>query len=218
MRRIRRTYERPFKRWDAVRIKEEKVLLSTYGLKNKKEVWKAKSTVRSLRQMARRLFTSDEGKDELFNRIKHSGFIKGEFGVDDILGLDVENILERRLQTLVYRKGYAQTVGQARQLITHGHIFIEDRVVTIPGYMVNVKQEDKINFNPNSPVAKDDHPIRKTEKPKQKKEKETKEPEKEQAVPKARQEKAQEIEEKKETEVKQENVKEEANKDGGEKA
>ncbi|MBR9680091.1 MAG: 30S ribosomal protein S4 [Candidatus Altiarchaeota archaeon] len=225
MRKIRRTYDRPFKRWDAGRIKEEKVILSTYGLKNKKEVWKAKSTIRSLRQRARQLFTSDKGKDELFKRVKQSGFITGDFGVDDVLGLNVESVLERRLQTLVYRKGYAKTVGQARQLITHGHIFIDDRVVTIPGYMVNTNEDSRIIYNPNSPIAREDHPIKQAEKPESKKSEKIEEPKKEKkdGIPKAKQEKAQEVEEKKEMQVKQkseekqnkEEKKQELKKDGG---
>ena len=219
MRKIRRTYDRPFKRWDAGRIKEEKAIVSTYGLKNKKEVWKAKSTIRSLRQRARQLFTSDKGQEELFKRIKQSGFITSDFGIDDVLGLNVENVLERRLQTLVYRKGFAKTVGQARQLITHGHIFIDDRVVTIPGYMVNINEDSKIIYNPNSPIAREDHPIKQAEKPESKKSEKIEEPAKEKktGIPKAKQEKAQEIEEKKEMQVKQgtDEKKQELKKNGG---
>ena len=168
MRRMRRTYDRPFKRWDALRIKDEKRLISTYGLKNKREIWKAKSMVRSLRQMARKLFTSDEGKEELFRKIKRFGFIRGEFGLDDVLGLTVDSVLERRLQTLVYRKGLAKTPGQARQLIVHGHIFVGDRAVTVPSYLVTVEEENKIKYNPNSAVADKNHPIRAVEKPAEK--------------------------------------------------
>ena len=80
--------------------------------------------------------------------------------LDDVLGLQTKSMLERRLQTIVMRKGYAITPGQARQFIIHGHVAIDDRKVTIPGYIVTRGEEDKIVINPRSPIANDTHPLR----------------------------------------------------------
>ena len=74
--------------------------------------------------------------------------------LDEILGLGVESILERRLQTIVYRKGLAKTIHQARQLIAHGHIAISGQKVRSPGYLVHRDEEDLIDYAPTSPFAK----------------------------------------------------------------
>ena len=81
-------------------------------------------------------------------------------GLDDVLALDVEAVLQRRLQTLVYVKGLANTPRQARQFIVHGHMAVGPRRVDIPGYLVRREEEDAIVYDPRSPVASDLHPAR----------------------------------------------------------
>jgi len=179
MRRQRKTYERPLKRWDKARIIEEKRLMRTYGLKNKREIMKARSMIRNLRARARELFAREEGREELFEKIRKLGLIRGDMTLDDVLGLKVEDLLERRLQTLVYRKGLATTPKQARQLIVHGHIAIGGEVVTVPGYLVTVDEENKIGYAPNSPLNDPDHPLRKVEIKEKKEEKKEKKKEEE---------------------------------------
>jgi small subunit ribosomal protein S4 len=80
--------------------------------------------------------------------------------LDDVLGLTQEAILNRRLETLVQRKGLAATCKQARQFIVHGHVSIDGRKVTIPGYVVKRSEEDKITYNPQSPISNELHPLR----------------------------------------------------------
>ena len=80
--------------------------------------------------------------------------------LDDILALTIENILDRRLQTLVYQLNMATTMKQARQLITHGHIKVGDHVVTIPSLEVEKGVEDTITYNEKSPFSDEKHPIR----------------------------------------------------------
>jgi len=82
--------------------------------------------------------------------------------LDDVLDLTIEDILERRFQTIIFRKGLAKTVQQARQLITHGHIMIADQRVTIPGYLVTKPQETQITYTSKSALANPDHPLRQT--------------------------------------------------------
>ncbi|TRM73320.1 30S ribosomal protein S4, partial [Sulfolobus sp. A20-N-F8] len=89
---------------------------------------------------------------QLVGKLAKIGLLKGENStVDDILSLTEENLLERRLQTLVYKKGLANTVYQARQLIVHGHIAIGGKRVTSPGYIVSVDEEDLIDYYATSP-------------------------------------------------------------------
>jgi len=53
-------------------------------------------------------------------------------------GLNFLRLLEMRLQTIVYRLGYANTITQARQLVSHCHIMVNGKVVNIPSYRVKV--------------------------------------------------------------------------------
>lgn len=164
----RKQYETPRHPWEAERIKEEKELMRKYGLKNKREIWKAKSILRSFRAQARnlqaRLRYGDKQAEkeyrQLMMRLNRLGILQEGATIDDVLGLTVEDILKRRLQTLVYVKGLAKTPRQARQFVVHGHISIGERRVTIPGYLVRRDEENMIAYNPNSPLASVDHPMR----------------------------------------------------------
>jgi small subunit ribosomal protein S4 len=164
-----RSYNTPSHPWQGERIKEEAGIVKRYGLKNKRELWKAKTIVHNLRKQSRdlqaRLRTGEEqAKKEtvaLLRKCARMGLLPMEGAtLDDVLGLGTEIMLGRRLQTVVVSKGLATTPGQARQFIVHGHISIEDRRVTIPGYIVNRGEEDRIVLNPLSPIADEMHPVR----------------------------------------------------------
>ncbi len=55
-----------------------------------------------------------------------------------VTGENLLILLERRLDNVVYRMGFANSRNQARQLVTHGHIMINDKKVDIPSYLVRV--------------------------------------------------------------------------------
>ncbi|MCL4330306.1 MAG: 30S ribosomal protein S4 [Candidatus Thermoplasmatota archaeon] len=164
----RKTYSTPRHPWEKTRIDEERIILSKYGLKNKRELWKAQSLLDSYRTQARflqaQLRTGNQVSVAQFqmmirklNRYK----ILGENAtLDDVLSLSLESILERRFQNLVYRKHLASTQKQARQLITHGHILLNGRRVSIPGLMVEATVEDSISYDPRSVLVDEDHPLR----------------------------------------------------------
>ncbi len=99
-------------------------------------------------------------ENELLARLKKQGILQETAVLDNVLDLTIEDILERRLQTIVFRKGLARTIYQARQLITHGHITIDFRRVTIPGYIVHKEEEAKIMYSPESAVANQAHALR----------------------------------------------------------
>ncbi len=148
----RKCYDTPKKPWDKERIKQEAILMNKYGLKNKRELWRAQTIIRNIRHQARSLLALPEEIREkqfklLVNRVKRMGLIdKDDINIDDILSLTVENLLDRRLQTIVYKKGFAKTIKHARQLIVHGHICIGERRVTKPGYLVDKDEEDLIRL------------------------------------------------------------------------
>jgi len=148
---IKKKYLRPRKPWDKKRLDEERILKETYGLKNKKELWVTEKMLKNKRQNARKLLALElekriQREKELMNSLKTIGLLKENATMDDTLGLKIEEFLERRLQTVVWRKGLANTAKQARQFIVHGHIAINGKKVNIPSYLVKADEENKITF------------------------------------------------------------------------
>lgn len=163
----RKKYETPRFPWRTEILQEELKLLGQYGLRNKKELWRHKTMLSKFRGIARELIgkSPDERKEmegKLLGRLKKLGIIDENAVLDDVLDLTIEDILERRLQTIVFRKGMAKTIYQARQLITHGHIAIGEQRVTVPSYLVSRREEDLIKYASDSPLADPNHPLRQT--------------------------------------------------------
>lgn len=167
-RKLRKRYDTPSHPWQGERIKEEKEIMIKYGLKNKKEVWKAESYLRRLRGQARTLQAQirTENKqalkeaDLLLKKCYKLGILTEGAPLVDVLSIEIDTVLSRRLQTLVYTKGLAATPKQARQLITHGHIIVKDRRTTIPGMMIPKIEERFIDYFSSSPFAFEEHPMR----------------------------------------------------------
>jgi small subunit ribosomal protein S4 len=161
-------YETPNHPYQGERIAEEGGLLGRYGLKNKEELWRTQSELRSLRREARTLLGKAQGDvesateeaSEFIDRLRRAGILGREDGLDDVLSLEVTDILERRLQTIAYRQGLGNTPKQARQFINHGHVTIDGNRVTIPSYTVYSAEEGTITYDENSPLADELHPAR----------------------------------------------------------
>lgn len=144
--RNRKNYSRPRKPFDKVRIDEENVLKEKYGLKNKKEIWKADAAISKIRKIAKQLITADiEEKKAFISRLQKKGFQVES--IADTLSLNKEDLLKRRLQTIVHSKGLTNTPKQARQLITHKHVAIGDQIVNIPSYQVELEEESEVSLN-----------------------------------------------------------------------
>ena len=164
-------YNTPSHPWQKVRIEEERTLIHQYGLKNKKEIWKANTKIRSMRRQARRL-TASSGDEQaqkekglLLSRLNRIGLLEQDSGLEDVLRMTAENILDRRLQTQVYLQGLASTAKQSRQLIIHGHISVDGAVTRVPGMIVTRLQEKNISYAPSSALNSDLHPVRPGTKP-----------------------------------------------------
>ncbi|HDP97216.1 MAG TPA: 30S ribosomal protein S4 [Euryarchaeota archaeon] len=164
----RRKYDTPSHPWQGERIKQERDLVKRYGLKNKRELWKVQSMLRSLRTRSRDLQArlrlgdaqAEKETEQLLRKCGRLGLLPMEGAtLNDILSLGVEDILTRRFQTMVFQKGLAYTHGQARQFIVHGHIAIGERKVTVPGYIVTRTDENIISFTEKSPISDDLHPV-----------------------------------------------------------
>ena len=164
----RKKYETPSHPWQEDRIKGENELIRKYGLKNKREVWKSQTKLRKYRGQARELLAkvatgdiqSKKESQQLLIHLNRLNILPPNSTLDDVLTLDTESILSRRLQTLTYLKGLANTSYQARQLISHGHIGISERRVTVPGYIVTKDEEGEIGYTSDSPLNDVMHPAR----------------------------------------------------------
>ncbi len=164
----RKKYETPSHPWEEDRIRLENELIKKYGLKNKKEIWKAETRLKQYRTQARELLakvgTGDtqitKESNQLLMHLDRINILPPNSTLDDVLALNTESILSRRLQTLTYLKGLANTPNHARQLISHGHIAIGERRVTIPSYTVTREEEGEISYTSDSPLNDTMHPAR----------------------------------------------------------
>jgi len=149
MRKIKKKLKKPFRPWDKDRIEEENKLKRRYGLRRKREIWKAESILRNYRRRVRNISAQNdkEGEKILLEKLFKMGIIDSKkVELDEVLDLEVEAILRRRLQTIVFEKGLANTHMHARQLIVHGHIAVDDRRTTFPSYLVPRDLEVKIGY------------------------------------------------------------------------
>jgi small subunit ribosomal protein S4 len=161
----RKKFETPRFRWRKDILQEELKLVGQYGLRNKHELWRHKTMLSKTRGIARSLIgkTHEERtkmENELLTRLKKLGILQDTAVLDNVLDLSIEDLLERRLQTTVFRKGLSRTIFQSRQLITHGHIIIGNRRVTVPSYIVSKGEEEQVIYSPQSALANETHPLR----------------------------------------------------------
>jgi small subunit ribosomal protein S4 len=161
----RKKFETPRFRWRKDILQEELKLIGQYGLRNKHELWRHKTMLSKTRGIARSLIgkTPEERvkmENELLTRLKKRGILQDTAVLDNVLDLSIEDLLERRLQTIVFRKGLARTIFQSRQLITHGHVNIGNRRVTVPSYTVSKGEEEQVMYSPQSDLANEAHPLR----------------------------------------------------------
>ena len=163
MKRKHKTYSKPKRPFDKIRIDEEARIKKEFGLKNKKEIWKADARIKSIREKAKKLISANPVEQQaLFNNLRKIGLNINS--IADILSLDKEDYLKRRLQTIMVSKKLATTPKSARQLITHKKVLVNGNVINSPSYVVPVKLEDKISLK----IMKEKvNKGKKTEKPKE---------------------------------------------------
>jgi len=145
MKRKHKTYSRPKRPFDKIRIDEEAEIKKVFGLKNKREIWKAEARIKSIRERAKKLISSEpEEQKALFERLKKIGLEVNS--IADVLSLNKEDYLKRRLQTVIVNKKITTTTKGARQLITHKRILVNEKIVDSPSYIVPIKLEGKISL------------------------------------------------------------------------
>ncbi len=166
--RAKRIYHK--KRWDKAVILEEKEIVKSYAMKNKKEIRKFEKLLKNIKEQAKKynreitIEGNTEEAEQFIKNLYKKGFLKVEnAGLDDVLSISLRDILDRRLTSLVYKKKLARTPKQARQLIVHGHIAIDSQKVNTPNLLVSLELEPTIDYHKNSPLFNEDHPLRKEE-------------------------------------------------------
>jgi small subunit ribosomal protein S4 len=138
MKRKHKLYSRPKRPFDKARIMEEAEIKEEFGLKNKKEIWRADAKVKVMRRKAKDLIKATPAEQKaFFERLNKIGMNVNS--ISDVLSLDKKDYLNRRLQTIVYKKGLTSTVKTARQMIVHKKILIEGKALNIPSYIVPVE-------------------------------------------------------------------------------
>ena len=145
MKRKHKLYSRPKRPFDKVRIIEEAEIKKEFGLKNKKEIWRADAKVKVMRRKAKDLIRAEPAEQKaFFERLNKIGITVKS--ISDVLSLDKKDYLNRRLQTVLYKKGIASTSKTARQLIVHKKVLVNGKIINVPSYIVPLELEDKITL------------------------------------------------------------------------
>jgi small subunit ribosomal protein S4 len=161
----RKKYTKPSHPWQRMRIEKEREIRKIYGVRIKKEIWKMDSLRKNFTDRVKALVAGTteqhrKEREQIVQRLVKLGLVSPTSKFDDILGLTLEDIMGRRLQTLVWKKGLAKTAEQARQFITHGHITVAGKRVTSPSHIVTLAEESQIAFLQTSALADPEHPER----------------------------------------------------------
>ena len=128
-------------------------------------MWKANSLLRNFARQAKSLVTrtgtqAEKEREQLLTRLKRMGRLDQEASLADVLTISFRDVSERRLQTQVHKKMLANSVKQARQFITHGHITVDNKTITSPSYLVSVQEETQLSFHDRSALVDPEHPER----------------------------------------------------------
>ena len=152
---FRRVWKKPQRPLNFDLKMEELKILGTFGLKTKRELWKARTELSRVRNQARSLLALRQEireKEEpiLLNSLYKVGYVQSDATLDDVLNLEIDDLFSRRLQTVVQKKFYFKTPYQARQAVSHGHVLVGDRIVNIPSYVVSVDEEPNVKLTSES--------------------------------------------------------------------
>jgi small subunit ribosomal protein S4 len=183
--RLRKKYSTPVHPWNAANIELEKELIKEYKLGNKKEIWKISSVLKKYKDLAKKLIAvktaqGEKERNQMMDKLFRWGLIGEGAALDDVLSLNVKDLMERRLQSLVFRMGLSRSMKQARQFIVHRHVRVGNKKITFPSYIVSRDEEGQIQFDGQSTLSDAEHPERaildKKEKMEEKKPEEDKKP------------------------------------------
>src|SRR3989338_8189630 len=167
-RRLKKKYSKPRHPWQKDRIEVENELKKKYGFRTKKEIWKMNSFLSKMKDLSKKLIAAhgsqaDIEKVHLIKKASSYGLVKPNAKIEDVLAITLEDVLNRRLQTIIVKKKFGRSMLQARQFITHGHVMVKDKTINSPSYLVKLDEESRILFRVSSAFNSEEHPARKLE-------------------------------------------------------
>ncbi len=164
-RRFRKQYTPPRHPWIRSAIEQGKELRKEFGFRGRKDILIASSYLKKYKDLAKKLIAtkttqSEKVTQQIMTKLQSIGLLQAGAQLEDILSLQLKDVLNRRLQSIVYHKGLARSMKQARQFITHRHVMLGDKEITSPGFIVSLEQEAHLRFKPRSGLVAEDHPER----------------------------------------------------------
>lgn len=165
---LKKKYSTPAHPWNKTEIEENKVLRREYGLRNQREILIADSFLKKYKNIAKRLIAdnTEQGqkeKKQMMDKLFRLGLLSSDAALDNVLSLNIKDVLNRRLQSVIFRKGLARTMKQARQFITHRHVMVANKEITAPSYLVSTEEEAQLTFKGKSALSDENHPERSLE-------------------------------------------------------
>ncbi len=163
---LRKKYNTPRHPWIRANIESERVVVKDFGLVKKKEIHQANSFLKKYKDIAKRLIATrtlaqaQKEKEQIMGKLQRLGLLPAGAELDHILGLEIKDVLNRRLQSVVYRKGLSHSMKQSRQFITHRHIMVGDEEISSPSYLISLEEEGTVTFKQKSAFADANHPER----------------------------------------------------------
>lgn len=165
IKKLKKKFASPRHPWSKRAIEVEGKLVKEYGLGKKREIYTADAVLKKYKTLAKKLIAKktiqgEIEKQQILARLQRLGLLPVGTDLSNILALETKNVLDRRAQSIVFKRGFARSIKQARQFIVHRHILLGDKEVTSPSKLLTQEEESRLNFKKSSTLDNENHPER----------------------------------------------------------